>query len=125
MVRWWSMGPCRCSTRASVIVPVTSWRMAHTAWVTSSRLGVSSGLVASRPSHPRSRGACRGWRARGLATACLVSSQARTAAVAIGGSSTGGVRASLLVPPSHRGVLQRPARKNDVLHPVKCPISAI
>ncbi len=40
------------------------------------------------------------------------------AAVAIGGSSTGGVRAYLFLPPYHSGVLQRPVRKNYVMHPI-------
>jgi hypothetical protein len=39
------------------------------------------------------------------------------AAVAIGGSSTGGLLGDLLVPPDHRGVIERPTRKNYVMHP--------
>jgi len=40
------------------------------------------------------------------------------AAVAIGGSSTGGLLGYLLLPPYHRGVLERPTRKNYVMHPL-------
>ena len=37
--------------------------------------------------------------------------------MAIGDSSTGGLIDDLLLPPYHSGVLQRPTRKNYVMHP--------
>jgi hypothetical protein len=39
------------------------------------------------------------------------------AAVAIGGSSTGGLLGSLRLPPYHSGVLERPTRKHYVMPP--------
>src|SRR5215208_3611337 len=91
--------------------------MANTAWVTSSRLGGSSDMCASNLSNQASTYACSCWRARVLAKVCRVSSQERTAAGAIGGSSTGGLKDDLCRPPYHSGVLQRTTRKNYVMHP--------
>src|SRR5215211_2067053 len=119
MMHWFSPWACCCATSTSVILPVNSWRRANTACVSASRLGVSSGILASTLSNQRSRYACSSCRARVLAKACRVSSREITAAVAIWGSSIDGVIDHRLFLPYHSGVSQMPTRKNYVMHPYR------
>src|SRR6266498_3462306 len=91
--------------------------MVNTAWVNASRLGVSSGMLASSLSNQPSRYACSWWRARVLAKNCRVSSKEIMAAAAMADSSTGGLIDDLLMPTYYSGVLQRSSPKNYVMHP--------
>jgi hypothetical protein len=81
--------------------------------------GGQSSRLASSPSNQRSTSAGNCWQARVLTKAARWFSYKSTAAVAIGGSSTGGVRAYLLLRPSHSGVRERSARKTYVIHPLR------
>src|SRR5882724_5101879 len=97
--------------------------MVNTAWVNASRLGVSSGMLASSLSNQPSRYVCSWWRARVLAKDCRVSSKEIMAAAAMADSSTGGLIDDLLMPTYYSGVLQRSSPKNYVMHPMPVQVS--